>query len=97
MTIHPEPHPLAGKTVTISDSAVDSVQGAVVSGAQYKIEDWWDRVGGKSWSEMNGNPGCLHYAFRAEANGLPADDEVVYGKIDAFGHLVHVSEIELTE
>jgi hypothetical protein len=25
--------------------------------------------------------------------GLPFDDEVVYGKLGGFGHLVHVSEL----
>jgi hypothetical protein len=95
MKIHEDPHPLAGKTVMISAGSEDPAQGAVVGGAEYKIEDWADRVLGRSWGEANGNPACLHYAMRAAANGLPPDDEVLYGKIGYLGHLVHVSEIEL--
>ena len=26
-------------------------------------------------------------------SGLPVDDEVVYGKVGPFGHLLHVSEL----
>jgi hypothetical protein len=39
----------------------------------------------------DGNPAALNYAARGV--GLPIDDEVVYGKIGAFGHLVHTKEI----
>lgn len=59
------------------------------------VEDWWDRVGGASWSslEFAGNWACKNYASRVQAHGLPSDDNVLYGKIGAFGHLVHASEI----
>lgn len=92
--IHSSPHPQAGQTVTIKDGVTDPAQGAVIGGAEYRIEDWRDRVGGGSWGEANGNPACLHYAMRIAGNGVPPDDEVVYGKIGAFGHLVHASEIK---
>ncbi len=95
MTVHETPHPLAGKVVTISHGVEDPAQGAVRGGAEYRIEDWWDRVAGKRWGDANGNPACLHYAMRAAANRIPPDDEVLYGKIGPFGHLVHVSEIDL--
>ena len=94
MPVHAEPHPLAGQTVTISNGVEDPAQSAVTTGAKYKIEDWWDRVAGRSWGQANGNPACLHYAMRAAANMITPDDEVLYGKIDGFGHLVHVSEID---
>jgi len=93
MALHPEAHPLAGQTVTIREGVTDPAQGAVVGGAHYRLEDWWDRITGKSWGDSRGNPACLQYAMRAVANGLFPDDEVVYGKVGAFGHLVHVSEI----
>jgi hypothetical protein len=92
--IHDEPHPLAGQVVTISEGVTDPAQSAVKPGAKFKVEDWWDRVSGRPWGQAKGNPACIHYAMRAAANLLPPDDEVVYGKIDCFGHLVHVSEIE---
>jgi hypothetical protein len=41
-----------------------------------------------------GNFAALYYKIRAEANKLPADDKVLYGKIGGLGHCVHVSEIE---
>jgi len=91
--IHAEPHPLAGKTVTLNDNAKDPVRGIVMPGEQFRIEDYWDRLMGKSWGVCDGNPAALQYALRAGMTGLPVDDEVVYGKIGAFGHLVHVSEL----
>lgn len=94
MPVHSNPHPLAGQKVTISENVTDPAQGAVKPGAEYRIEDWWDRVSGRSWGEADGNPACIHYAMRAASNLIPPDDEVLYGKIDGFGHLVHVSEIE---
>lgn len=82
-----------GQTVLIRDGVTDPAQGAVVPGAEYRIEDLWKNVGGKSWMVSDGNPACLDYAFRAAANNLPIDDDVLYGKIGNHGHLVHVSEI----
>lgn len=92
--IHAESHPLAGTTVRIKDGVTDPAQGAVVAGAEYRVEDYWDRVAGGSWSMAEGNPAALHYALRSAVNDLPLDDEVLYGKIGSLGHLVHVSELD---
>jgi hypothetical protein len=92
---HDNAHPLAGKDVTLT--ATDPVRGMVVEGARFVVEDWWDRLTGGSWMNAEGNPAALQYAMRSGFNGLPADDEVVYGKIGAFGHLVHVSELGASE
>jgi len=43
--------------------------------------------------DANGNPAALIYAIRSGFDGLPTDDEVVYGKIGSFGHLIHESEL----
>jgi hypothetical protein len=96
VTAHPDPHPFAGQRVVIAEGVTDSAQNAVVAGAEYAIEDWWDRIAGQSWMTAVGNPAALHYAMRSAANGLPLDDQVVYGKIGPFGHLVHVSELAET-
>jgi len=84
-----EPHPLAGKTVALKS------KDPKLNGAVYRLEDWWVNVSGdgKGWGECFGNPACLIYARRSGTAGLPPNDEVVYGKVGAFGHLVHVSEI----
>ncbi|BAH32997.1 hypothetical protein [Rhodococcus erythropolis] len=82
--IHTEPHPLAGQTVEIK------IEGETL---EYRLEDWWDRVHGSSWMFADGNPAALKYAMRAGFAGLPVDDEVVYAKVDIFGHLIHASEI----
>lgn len=87
-------HPLSGKTVRLNDTASDHTQNAVVPGALYRIEDWLINVsGGRSWRDTVGNWAVRHYGARVERNGLPFDDEVVYGKIDGLGHAVHVSEL----
>lgn len=85
MSIHPLPHPLAGRTVTVDLGYGDGPQ-------PYVVEDWWDRVGGGSWMDAASNPACLKYAMRSAMASLPLDNEVVYGK-SGLGHLVHDSEL----
>ena len=85
---------LAGTTVRIKDGVTDPIQGQVVGGTEYRVEDFWDHLTGGSWMNADGNPAALHYAMRAGMTGLPVDDEVLYGKIGNLGHLVHVSEVQ---
>lgn len=91
---HPEQSPLAGKTVKIKASANQ------LGGQEYRVEDWWDRVSGDSWAFCNGNPACLQYGMRTGFSrdiDVPDDDEVLYGKVGALGHLVHVCELDEEE
>lgn len=81
-----ETSPLAGQTVKIRENV------SYLGGESYRVEDYWINVAGKSWMECNGNPACLNYAMRSTK--LPIDNNVLYGKIGDFGHLVHISEIE---
>lgn len=90
--IHTESSPLAGKTVKIRAGRTHP-HVTDFGSSDYVVEDWWDRVAGKSWMFCDGNPACLVYALR-DPIGLPMDDEVLYGHIGNFGHLVHISEIE---
>jgi len=93
--MHSESHPLAGQTVTLSN-AEDNFSGEVVTGAVFRVEDWWDKITGSSWMFANGNPAAMKYAIRTGSTHtyeVPIDDEVVYGKIGGLGHLVHVSEL----
>lgn len=82
------------ETYTLNDNAADPIQNQVVPGAEYRVEGYWKDVAGKSWMDSEGNPAALNYAMRAGMTGLPIDDNVLYGKIGPFGHLVHVSEIQ---
>jgi hypothetical protein len=93
--MHTESHPLRGKTVRIdTDSNLcDVFTGEPLAGKEYRLEDWWDHLTGGSWMFANGNPAALNYAVRLAMTEIPPDDEVVYGKIGAFGHLVHTSEL----
>jgi hypothetical protein len=90
--MHTDSHPAAGETVILS-KAKDPHRNLVEAGEEFRIEDWWDKLTGQSWMTSEGNPAALMYAFRAGMAGLPVDDEVVYGKIGPYGHLVHVSEL----
>lgn len=81
--IHEKPFKLSGQTVKLRN------------GAEYRIEDYVDRVLGRSWKMCNGNPCALKYAVRSAVDNLPLDDEVLYGKIDGIGEMVHVSEIAI--
>jgi len=96
VSIHQDPSPLAGKTVRIK-SHVKNRQSPDFGGSLFRVEDWHDRVAGESWQVCEGNPACLVYSLRFYDNPLPMDDEVLYGKVGAFGHLVHVTEIEPVE
>jgi len=93
--MHENISPLASKTVDIKPH-VKHPQNKNFGGSQIKIEDWWDRVSGGSWMFAQGNPACLVYAMRTGFSEVPVptDDEVLYGKINGLGHLIHISEIE---
>ena len=96
--MHQEKSPLAGQTVKIK-SHVTHPQNPDFSGSDYRVEDWWDHLTGGSWMNAEGNPACLVYAMRTGLceHDVPTDNEVLYGKVGAFGHLVHLSEIELDD
>ncbi|MBB6506536.1 hypothetical protein F4693_003539 [Sphingomonas endophytica] len=81
---HDKASPLAGTTVRILSGPL--------AGKEIEIEDWWDRIAGRSWVHCNGNPACLIYAM--ESFGDPLDDEVLYGKIGVAGHLIHVTRVQ---
>lgn len=91
MTLHKTSHPLAGMTVRLNDRTAKG--DGVFPDAIYRIEDYWDKLTGESWMFAEGNPAALNYAMRSGLGEMPLDDEVVYGKIGAFGHLIHVSEL----
>ena len=84
-------HPLAGQTVKLNCKPTHDPD--ELNGKKFVIEDWWQNVSGKSWMFSAGNPACLKYAVRCGIKGMPLDDNVVYGKIGSFGHIVHESEL----
>ncbi len=91
--IHKKQHPLAGKTVRIKAGATHP-QNPTFGGSEFWVEDWWDRLGSGPWKQCVGNFAAMLYSSRVPDNKLPLDDEVLYGKVGPFGHLVHASEIE---
>lgn len=84
-----EKHELAGKTVVLNCKPDPDN----LNGQEFTVEDWQINVMGRSWMFCNGNSACLKYAMRSSFSDLPLDNEVVYGKVGALGHLVHVSEL----
>lgn len=91
--IHSEPHPLAGQTVALNSTFKHP---QFPNAKTLRLEDWQDRVFGKSWMACDGNPACMVYGLRSGFNGLPLDNEVVYGKFeDGRGGIVHVSELDV--
>lgn len=84
-----EKHVLAGKTVILNCKPDPDN----LNGQEFTIEYWQTNVMGKSWMFCDGNPAAIKYAMRAGFSDLPTDNEVVYGKVGLFGHLIHVSEL----
>lgn len=84
--------PLAGRTVKIKPD-VGGIISPSLGGQPFDVEDWWENVSGKSWMVCDGNPACLTYALRGAVEGLPIDNDVLYGKVGGFGVLLHVSEL----
>ena len=83
---HDSPSDLSGKTVIIKNGSFKD--------SEYVVEDWWDRVMGKSWMVCDGNAACMKYGIRSAMDDLPTDDNVLYGNIGIYGELIHVSEID---
>lgn len=82
-SIHPQPHPLAGKQARVTSGHY--------AGRVIMVEDWQSRVyGGQSWMFADGNPSALMYAVRSATDDLPTDNEVIYAE----GTMFHASEIE---
>ena len=95
--IHAKVSPLAGKTIKIR-SQIKHLQDPNFGGSDFIIEDWYDRIMGKSWMFCDGNPACLIYAIRTGTSEfpIPNDNEVLYGKTpNGLGHLVHINELVL--
>jgi hypothetical protein len=88
--MHSERHPLAGSVVAVFPQAA-------LHELEFHLEDWWDRVSGKSWQGVPATVTELSYSRRVSAEGLPPDDEVVFGRIYDSGHLMHVSELPTGE
>lgn len=91
--MHSDSHPLAGRTVLLAPGVTDPARGLVTGGRPFQVEDWWDHLTSRSWMEAGNNPAALQYAIRSGMAHLPIDDDVIYGKIDECGHLVHASEL----
>jgi len=89
--MHCESHRLAGKVVRIRYHPE-----TMFSGAMYKIIDWYDLYIGEPWHASYKCVPCMSYAIRRADNGLPLDDNVLYGEIVGVinqPHLIHECEI----
>ena len=75
---------LVGQTVRIKYGFEDPFNGFIPPGTGYAVEGYWDEVTGSSWKDSKNIPACSNYARRADGH-LPLDDDVLYGKIGAFG------------
>ena len=103
--MHEQQHPLAGQTVEVDLRGTrPGMPGGDDRVTSLRIEDWGDRVFGKSvihevhpgnWAVINyGARLYLSHSSPNRAREIPFDDEVVYGKFDNLGYLVHITEIK---
>jgi len=80
----------SGKQMKIKNFVSNGLAGKII-----EVEDYWENVSGKSWMLSDGNIAAMNYGFRTGTQGgVPINDEVVYGKVDGLGYLLHVSELE---
>lgn len=91
MTTHNTSHPMARQVAKV-EIKTDNPW-IPVGTHDATIEDWWDVMTGSSWMYAEGNPAAIIYAARSAFSGLPMDDEVLYVKIGALGHLIHQTEL----
>lgn len=83
---------LANTTVTVVTAQPLYLQANTT--VEFRVEDWCQRVLGKSWMDAESHPMALAYAVRSAMAGIPLDNEVLYGKTpDGLAHLVHISEV----
>lgn len=90
---HEEPSEFAGKIVEV----VDTFDHRQYPGLrEVVIEDWWDRLSDKNVFENMGNPACLIYQLRITTcpHEVPMNHEILYGKYQGLGVLLHRSEIK---
>lgn len=86
--VHNEPHPLAQKYVRPSNPQIAKKFGIV------RIEDWDDRVSGRTWLERNlqgGHPEVDTYMVTANTPGVsptPTDAQVVRCHTQSTGETV---------
>ena len=66
--IHKNEHELSGKTVVVNVN-----HPYILANSEFTVEDWWDRVSGRSWRNCIGNPACLHYALYCIFADKPLD------------------------
>lgn len=63
-----------------------------------EIEDTDERVFGKKWTMMDGNPACMLFGMRAGFEGVPVTGYNYYGHIKygeaRLGEVVNESELE---
>lgn len=78
------PNVYAGQTLPIEGSPLEIV-----------VEDWAENVLGESWMRQLSAPAFLHYATRLRAHNLPNDGDVLYGKVEGLGVMVHATELTL--
>lgn len=77
-----------GKTYLVSNKNFSDFKEPM----QFRVEDLDTKIWPGGWGVQQGNPACLIYAMRSGFAGLPLRGKVYYGKIGAFGHLVHEDE-----
>lgn len=95
-----ERSPYAGcEMMTRPDVGKDPFSGRDLSNQRFIVEDWWENVYGRSWMVSDGNPAAMIYGIRTgmKRGTVPSDNNVVYGKIDGMGYLLHVSELCILE
>ncbi len=67
----------------------------VIGGSEFAVVDWFDRVHGWSWMSPSAAdvPAVVGFKKRYGQSPAPHDDDVLYGRINGQGALVHASEI----
>jgi hypothetical protein len=90
----------AGRALKIKNNVGRGMNGQLLEGEHFIVEDWCENVLGRSWMSADGNPAALEYAIRTAINGknnnVPKySDDVLYGKVGYNGHLFHINELEI--
>lgn len=88
---------LRGKKFRVRQSVGKGLLDRQLGGKIFVAEGYWHELTGKSWADWDlGNPAVYEFCKRTLGKYVdePTENNVIYGHIDGYGHLLHEDELK---